>query len=198
MLCSRLGVGLSGGTSAPSFQFQKVTGTDSFIRFSKQYVRHLLIPVELPAIVTASTLVSQNALKELLVLDAQLEKEPLMKLFSQASRTLGRNQLRKLSGLRDVRLLSRYRSAVLENDAYGWHVLVYGAVLHLFSIPLRQGLDKYQWQVLTGFAHAACQSLQWSDSDWRKVMNAIENIPVTSLESLGGNDKPEVPKLAIV
>ena len=198
MLSRRLGVEVSGESVMPSVQLENVTDPDSFIRFSEQYVRLLLIPVELPAIATASMLASRNALRELLVLDSQLEAEPLMKLFAQASRTLGRNQLRKLRGLRDVRVLSRYRSAVLEGDAYGWHTIVYGAVLHLFSIPLRQGLAKYQVQILSGFAHAACQSRQWSQADWRKVMNAIEKIPAPSLESLSLGNELGVPQLGIV
>lgn len=198
MLGRRLGVEVSADSVMPSVQLEKVTDPNSFIRFSEQYVRLLLIPVELPAIATASALASQNALRELLALDAQLEAEPLMKLFAQASCTLGRNQLRKLRGLRDVRVLSRYRSAVLEGDAYGWHTIVYGAVLHLFSIPLRQGLAKYQVQVLSGFAHSACQSLQWSHTDWRKVMNAIEKMPVPSLESFGSDVSSLVPQLRIV
>ena len=198
MLGRRVGVEVSGDSEMPSVQLEKVIDPDSFLRFSEQYVRHLLIPVELPAIATAAALVSQNALRELLELDAQLEAEPLMKLFAQASRILGRNQLRKLRGLRDVRVLSRYRSAVLEGDAYGWHTIVYGAVLHMFSIPLRHGLAKYQLQVLSGFAHSACQSLQWSHTDWRKVMNAIEKMAVPSMESLKLDASYAVPQLRIV
>ena len=54
MLCHRLGEVVSGRVIAPSMRFEKVNDTDSFLRFSEQYMRYVLIPIELPAIVTAS------------------------------------------------------------------------------------------------------------------------------------------------
>ena len=198
MLCHRLGVVAPVKAMTPSVQLEKVIDTHSFIRFAEQYVRHLLIPIELPAIVTASKFASRNALRELIELDQQVASEPHIKIFEQASRTLGRNQLRKLRGLRDVRLLARYRASVLEENAFGWHMLVYGAVLHLFSIPLRQGLAKYQMQVLKGFGQSACQSLHWSPSDWGKVEHSIEKMPVPSLESLSYGNDLGIPQLSIV
>ena len=198
MLCHRLGEVVPGRVMAPSMRFEKVNDTDSFLRFSEQYIRYVLIPIELPAIVTASEFASRNALHELYLLDKQLGSEPLIKMFEQASLALGRNQLRKLRGMRDVRLLSRYRSSVLEGDAHGWHMLVYGIVLHLFSIPIRQGLAKYQTQVLLGFAQSACPSLQWSQSEWSKVECVIKKIPLPSLESLSARSQPESPQLTIV
>jgi urease accessory protein UreF len=198
MLCHRLGEVVPGRVMAPSMRFEKVKDTDSFLRFSEQYMRYVLIPIELPAIVTASEFASRNALHELYLLDKQLGSEPHFKMFEQASLALGRNQLRKLRGMRDVRLLSRYRSSVLEGDAHGWHMLVYGIVLHLFSIPIRQGLAKYQTQVLLGFAQSACQSLQWSQSEWSEVEFVIQKMPLPSLESLSSRSQPESPQLTIV
>ncbi|MBT3596861.1 MAG: hypothetical protein HN505_12890 [Verrucomicrobia bacterium] len=198
MLCHRLGEVVPGRVMAPSMRFEKVNDTDSFLRFSEQYIRYVLSPIELPAIVAASEFASRNALHELYLLDKQLGSEPHIKMFEKASLTLGRNQLRKLRGMRDVRLLSRYRSSVLEGNAHGWHMLVYGIVLHLFSIPIRQGLAKYQTQVLLGFAQSACQSLQWSQSEWSKVECVIQKMPLPSLESLSPRSQPESPQLTIV
>ena len=198
MLCHRLGEVVPGRVMAPSMRFEKVNDTDSFLRFSEQYIRYVLSPVELPAIVAASELASRNALHELYLLDKQLGSEPHIKMFEKASLTLGRNQLRKLRGMRDVRLLSRYRSSVLEGGAHGWHMLVYGIVLHLFSIPIRQGLAKYQTQVLLGFAQSACQSLQWPQSEWSEVEFVIQKMPLPSLESLSSRSQPESPQLTIV
>lgn len=198
MLCHRLGEVVPGRVMAPSMRFEKVNDTDSFLRFSEQYIRYVLSPIELPAIVAASEFASRNALHELYLLDKQLGSEPHIKMFEKASLTLGRNQLRKLRGMRDVRLLSRYRSSVLEGNAHGWHMLVYGIVLHLFSIPIRQGLAKYQTQVLLGFAQSACQSLQWSQSEWSEVEFVIQKMPLPSLESLSSRSQPESPQLTIV
>ena len=53
MLCHRLGEVVPGRVMAPSMRFEKVNDTDSFLRFSEQYIRYVLSPVELPAIVAA-------------------------------------------------------------------------------------------------------------------------------------------------
>ena len=53
--------------------------------------------------------------------------------------------------LRDQRLVQRYDQAVRRGEAHGWHVLVYGVILALYSLPLRQGLLSYAWLTLNGF-----------------------------------------------
>jgi urease accessory protein UreF len=197
-LCCRLGNDASLTGLPGSIRLEQVTDSDSFLVFIRQYKEHILEPIELPAIASAMTLCSQNALRELLDLDAGLGKEPFMKVFAESSRTLGRNQLRKLRGLHDVRMLSRYRNAVLDGKAYGWHLLVYGMVLHMFSIPLRQGLAKYQTQVLLGFGQAACQSLSWSEKEWMKVRHQLESFSAPSLEGILAEKGSGTPLLSIV
>ena len=197
-LSCRLGGDVSASLPVTSVRLEQVKDPKSFLKFAEQYVEYLLVPIELPAIVSASTFSSQNALRELLELDARIGREPQMKMFAEASRTLGRNQLRKLRGLADVRIMTRYRNAVLDGKAYGWHLLVYGMVLQSFSMPLRQGLAKYQMQVLLGFGQAACQSLQWSERDWSKVRSQLESFPVPSLEGGGAEKDSKVPLLSIV
>jgi hypothetical protein len=51
--------------------------------------------------------------------------------------------LQRLKPLRDHRGLRRYREAVESAQANGWHLLVAGMALALYSIPLRQGLMDY-------------------------------------------------------
>ena len=41
--------------------------------------------------------------------------------------------------LRDQRLVQRYLTAVEQGEAQGWHTLVYGLTLAVYSLPLRQG-----------------------------------------------------------
>lgn len=197
-LCCRLGDDISLAKFSSDIHLEQVKDPASFLVFIRQYAEHILTPIELPAIVSASTLCSQNALRELLDLDAHLAQDPFMKVFAEASRTLGRNQLRKLRGLHDVRILSRYRNAVLDGKAFGWHLLVYGMVLHMFSIPLRQGLAKYQMQVLLGFGQAACQSLQWSEKEWLNVRHQLESFPTPSLEDLLPEQENGAPMLSVV
>jgi urease accessory protein UreF len=169
---------------APSFQLGDINDPPSFMRFARHYVDGILAPIELPAILSASCNASQNELDKLLELDVQLSHEQAFKVFAKPSRILARSQLRQLRDLRGARILSRYHEAVMEGRAFAWHVLVYGLVLQTFSIPIRQGLVSYQWQVMQGFARAAANTFQWTQSEWQQVHSQIEQIPVPPLESL--------------
>jgi len=73
--------------------------------------------------------------------------------------------LQKLRPLRDERLLQRYLHAVETGEANGWHTLVYGLPLALYSLPLRQGLLGYAQQTMRGFIHAAARSLKLTEAD---------------------------------
>src|SRR5262245_66639541 len=68
-----------------------------------------------------------------------------------------------MRNLKDLRTLQRYREAVNEGKAYGWHTLVYGVVLATYSLPLRQGLLHYGRQTLGGFVHSASRALEIRD-----------------------------------
>jgi urease accessory protein UreF len=61
--------------------------------------------------------------------------------------------------MKDLRLVQRYREAVNEGKAFGWHTLVYGVVLSTYSLPLRQGLLHYGRQTLGGFIGSATRTL---------------------------------------
>ena len=131
--------------------------------FLLNYHSRILRPLELPAIQRAFGHASRHELRELLALDRQLAGEPLLQNFSSASTLAGRNQLERLQPLRDERMIRRYLAAVDEGVARGWHTLVYGLTLAIYSWPLRQGLLGYARQTTRVFIQSASPSLNISD-----------------------------------
>ena len=93
--------------------------------------------------------------------------------FASASQRVGRAQLQKLRPLRDERMVQRYLAAVEGGQAHGWHTLVYGMTLVLYSLPLRQGLLGYAQQTTRGFIHAAARGLQLKESACRTLFDEV-------------------------
>ena len=60
-----------------------------------------------------------------------------------------------LRSLRDNRLIQRYLQAIDAGQAQGWHTIVYGLTMAIYSMPLRQGLTAYAGQTLKGFIDSA-------------------------------------------
>ncbi len=127
--------------------------------FLHEYGRDLLIPLELPAIRRAWAHASRNETRELLALDRQMAGEAKLKEFAAASCRVGQRQLNRLRPLRDLRLVRRYREAIERGEAHGWHTLVYGVALSVYSLPLRQGLALYANRTLRGFIEQAAGPL---------------------------------------
>jgi hypothetical protein len=77
--------------------------------------------------------------------------------------------------LRDERLVQRYLSAVEFGQANGWHTVVYGITLAMYSLPLRQGLLHYAQQTLGAFANNARQGDDTAGLDEliQQVPNAV-------------------------
>jgi urease accessory protein UreF len=135
-------------------------------RFLEDYLAGLLLPRELPAIVAAHGHAQRGELRELLALDQHLAASLLPTPFAAPSRWMGRLQLARLRPLRDNRLLQRYLAAMESGQAYGWHTLVYGVTLALYSLPLRQGLLHYFQETLSTLASAAGRSIK--PGDWKR------------------------------
>lgn len=126
-------------------------GAAPFQKFLEAYCAQVLVPHELPAIHKAYLHASRYEVRELIESDWKLGQEPKLRRFAGVSQCLGTTQLQKLRPLRDQRLVRRYWEAVENGEAHGWHTVVYGLVLALFSLPLRQGLLNYGQQVIRGF-----------------------------------------------
>ena len=88
----------------------------------------------------------------------------MLRNFAGASRRVGQGQLQKLRPLRDQRFVQRYLAAVDAGEAQGWHTLVFGLTLAVYSLPLRQGLFSYAHQATRGFLYAAADTLILTES----------------------------------
>ena len=120
--------------------------------FLQNYLTHLLLPVELPAIAEACGHAMRRELRELVAQDHRLTTQMGVTPFASPSRRIGRFQLARLRPLRDERIVRRYLAAVESGRAEGWHTVVYGLTLALYSLPLRQGLLHYAQETLATLA----------------------------------------------
>lgn len=150
-----------------ALQVEPVNSLPALRVFLEQIQAQHLFPVELPAVYRAYLHASRGEVKELIAFDRKLGSNHLPQDLSEASRFVGKRQLRKLRPLKDSRLVQRYLEAVDNGKAYGWHTVVYGVVLALYSIPLRQGLLHYACQTQLSFLAAAAHPLQLSAEDLR-------------------------------
>lgn len=183
-------------TASHSLQLRNVTDVASLLRFLETYQSHILIPYELPAIQRAFRHASRNETRELIAYDNEISREPTLQPFTAASQRVGQAQLKRFRPLRDVRLVQRYLRAVDSGLAHGWHTLVYGVTLAIYSLPILQGLGSYERQTLLGFIHAVSHSLRLSENDCRALLDdlapALPRMPDAILGE--DNESPRRPK----
>jgi hypothetical protein len=144
--------------------------------YLQTYLTHLLLPVELPAIAEACGHALRRELRELVAQDQRLTSQIGLTPFASPSRRTGRLQLARLRPLRDERIVRRYLAAVESGRADGWHTVVYGLTLALYSLPLRQGLLHYAQETLTTLAKNFTQpdGGPHLDALMERVPNAVE------------------------
>jgi len=167
------GVLASLASASSLLRLEPVQDVGSLRRFLQAYQGRVLLPFELPAIRSAHTHATCHGVQELVALDRRLAGEPLLQYFAEASRRVGQSQLRKLRPLRDVRVLQRYLRAVEAGEARGWHTVVYGLTLAIYSLPLRQGLLGYAHQTTRGFIYSAPRSLRLSERTCRALFDEL-------------------------
>ena len=178
-------------TASHSLQLKNVDSVQGLLRFLEAYQSQILIPLELPAIQRAFRHASRNETRELVAFDRQLEEEAALKSFASASRRVGQAQLKRLRPLRDHRLLQRYLRAVDDGLAHGWHTLVYGVTLSVYSLPVIQGLNSYEKQTLLGFMHAVSRALKLSENDCRDLLEQLSpTLPQPMAPILGEDCNP--------
>lgn len=169
---------------ADSLASRPVNSLSALANFLRDYQRLILLPYELPAIRDAYAHASQNHARELVALDQQLSRETALRDFASASHRVGGAQLQRLRPLRDERIVQRYLHAVENGDAQGWHTLVYGLTLVVYSLPLRQGLLGYAQQTTRGFIHAAARSLNLTEAECRALFDELCGPLPSAVESL--------------
>jgi urease accessory protein UreF len=150
-----------------------VRDRSSLVRFLRKYQERILFPCELPAIYAAYGHTARRELRELIALDLELAQEAALIQFADASRRVGQAQLQKLRPLRDQRMVQRYLQAVDSGRAHGWHTLVYGLTLEIYSLPLRQGLLGYAHQTTRGFIYSAARTLRLSERQCRELFEEL-------------------------
>ena len=144
---------------ACSHHLTRIHSLSSLREFLLRYRDQSLGTREFRHIYTAYNFATQSFIRELLVLDKELAADKELAEFQLASRHVGKRQLNRLRAMKDLKLVQRYREAVNDGTAFGWHTLVYGVVLSTYSLPLRQGLLHYGRQTLSGFIQSAARSL---------------------------------------
>jgi len=166
------------GEVSASVRVGPVHDLSSLRNFLATYQKQILLPHELPAIQRAFDHTCRHEVRELIEFDRQIAEAPAVAAFADASRRIGQTELAKLRPLRDERIIRRYLDAVDRREANAWHTLVYGVTLSLYSLPLRQGLLGYGYQVARGFIYAAAKPLQLSEMDCRALLDELcGNLP---------------------
>ena len=161
------------GSVSASLRLVPVHDVPSLRNFLSNYHSRILLPLELPAIQSAHGHATRHEVRELIALDQGMAGQPIFSEFAAASQRVGQSQLRKLRPLRDQRAVQRYLHAVEGGEAHGWHTLVYGLTLAVYSLPLRQGLLGYTHQTTRGFIYSAARMLSLSEHQCRALFDSL-------------------------
>jgi len=163
------------GSVSSLLRLEPVRTLSSLRIFLHEYQQQILLPLELPAIQAAFGHAQRNELRELIALDQQLVETTVLDSFAEASRRVGQSQLQKLRPLRDQRIVQRYLHAVDTGLAHGWHTLVYGLTLEIYSLALRPGLLGYAHQTTRGFIYSAARLLELSEKQCRELFDELSS-----------------------
>lgn len=172
------------GKLSKSLSLPAVVDIPSLRSFLRAYQNKFLLPFELPIIHQAYLHAAANRTAELIELDSKVTQTPQLKDLANASQRVGQAQLKRLRPLRDVRLLQRYLAAVDAKQAMGWHTLVFGLTLAIYSVPLRQGLLGYAQQVMRGYIHTAAMRFPIPGAEIEDLMQELNGALPTALGTL--------------
>jgi urease accessory protein UreF len=168
--------------AAASLGATPVNSAQALESFLHSYAANVLVNHEAPAVIRAREHAARGQVRELIALDKQLSAVPVLENFVRASSSVGQTQLRRLRPLRGERVVHRYLQAIEAGEARGWHTLVYGVVLAVYSIPLRQGLVHFAHRTLDGFVQAAARRLALSEADQDRVLAGPIRFVASGLE----------------
>jgi len=146
----------------------------------------MLIPFELPAVYQSFLYTSKSEVRELIAYDQRLLSPIASPEFMTASQAVGHTHLLHLRSLKDQRVARRYLDAVEKGEAHGWHTLVYGLVLSLYSLPLRQGLAAFCRQTVQGFIRSAPACFQLDQAEEDSLLDESRAKVLPAIEALVG------------
>ena len=150
----------------------------SLARFLDGYLTRLLLPCEWPAIVASCEHARRGQGRELVERDNRLAGELAGTPFLEPSRQMGRLHLARLRPLRDDRQVQRYLAAVDSGKAHGWHTMVFGLTLAVYSLPIRQALLYYAQETLRALAEAARRGTRITASEVESILTPLfERLP---------------------
>jgi urease accessory protein UreF len=179
------------GSEAFASALVNIRTAEEFRNFLAQLQAKTIAQEELPTILRAYNHARRNEAREIIALDRSLKETFPNEALANASERVGRNQLRKLRGLKTERVVTRYWDAVHNKEAFGWHTVVFGVVLAMYSIPLRQGLNHYGQQTIRGFLEAGAASLRLRAPEVSalesSLLNGLPAIVERTLEGESGN-----------
>ncbi len=144
----------------------------------ERYAGEILTSREWPVILQAWELARHGQARELIALDQKWGTSAHTGLFAEASFRVGRRQLGKLRDLRHERVITRYLEAIEAGQAQGWHPVVFGVVLAVYHLPLRQGLMQFATQSLAGLVSAAERTGRVAARDCQAILDqAVARLP---------------------
>jgi urease accessory protein UreF len=170
---------MPGATTLPA-----ITTPAQLRAFLKNYQTHILEALELPSIREAYLHANSNEVRELIAQDKQFGGDRALKIFAAASCRAGKAQLQRLRPLKDQRVVQRYLAAVEGGEAEGWHTLVYGLTLSVYSFPLRTGLLTYSSQIMRSFIQSAADQLRMTPADEEAMFNEFSASFPKAVETL--------------
>jgi urease accessory protein UreF len=176
--------------AASTLTLSRVEDVPSLEKFLECYRSRILGPHDLPAIAQAFGHATRGEVRELIILDNQLAQVSSLNQFATASSYVGRTQLRRLRPLRGERVVQRYLLAVEAGEAKAWHTLVFGLVLGVYSLPLRQGLVHYAHQTLGGFIDAATHRFTLPNVERERLLSALRQPIATAVEGIVAQHAP--------
>lgn len=141
--------------------------------FVANFQAQTLASVELPAILRSYNHARRGEAREIIEMDRGLKNLMIDEALASASVRVGRNQLRRMRALRHERVVTKYWEAVRNGEANAWHTVVFGIVLAVYSIPIRQGLNHYTQQTVRGFLEAGAASLRLRQGEIDEMETAL-------------------------
>lgn len=161
-------------------------------KFLQAFQNDTMAAIELPTVLKAYQHATRGEARELIALDQSLGNAFQIEALANASRRVGRAQLRRLRSMKDQRLIQRYWDAVESNKASGWHTIVFGIALAIYSIPLRQGLHHYAGRTLRGFIDSGAAHLRLAEPTAAELEDWFSAQTPALIERLLSNESPGI------